>query len=345
MSRPGKAARGRNGLLLYPLSVWWTFDLQPAPVLTIIPTMKTRIFMKRNTPSSSRKLAALVKLGVIGLSISSMQAQSVHFGALESEGGKASTSSCVTLDDKGTIVTVVELGSDVQKATLVAGGQSVPLKYIVNDADSRVAIYQVPAASMGMIKKPALPGSSLSLKASQPVFTSATDRSDTARVVSRVNRFQGKVLPLAVIRVNHAKAVPQPGSGIYDAGGKLVGLVRQAVHNVPHSSYCLPAEVIRRIRSDHQRNGRVSRCWIGIIMDELVAAPIVESVRPDSPAKKAGLENGDVILSIGGQTVSEYAEVVDAFYYLVAGEPQKFSVLRGTELKEFDVIPEVSPGR
>jgi S1-C subfamily serine protease len=307
--------------------------------------MTTQIFMKRNTLSLSGQLAALITLGAISLSISSVQAQSVNFAAFGSKGGKASTSSCVLLDDKGTIATVVELGSDVKKATLVAGGKSVPLKYVVNDADSRVAIYQIPAASVGVVKNITQQGSSLSLKASQAVFTSATDRSDTARVVSRVNRFQGKVLPLAVIRVNHAKAVPQPGSGIYDAGGKLVGLVRQAVYNVPNSSYCLPAEVISRILSDHRRNGRVSRCWIGIIMDELVAAPIVESVRPDSPAKKAGLQNGDVILSIGDQTVSQYSEVVDAFYYLIAGEPKKFSVLRGTKVKEFDVIPEVSPGR
>ena len=80
-------------------------------------------------------------------------------------------------------------------------------------------------------------------------------------------------------------------------------------------------------------------------MDELVAAPIVESVRPDSPAKKAGLQNGDVILSIGDLIVSEYAAVVDGFYYLIAGESKKFRVLRGTEVKEFDVTPEVSPGR
>ena len=80
-------------------------------------------------------------------------------------------------------------------------------------------------------------------------------------------------------------------------------------------------------------------------MDDLVAAPIVESVRPASPAQKAGLKNGDVILSIGGLPVSEYAEVVDAFYYLIAGEKKKFKVLRGTEIKEFEVIPEVSPGR
>ena len=301
--------------------------------------------MKRNTLHAATKLASLIVLGTLGISLSSLKAQIVNFEAATAEGGKASSSSCVLLNDKGTIATVVELGSNVQKASLVVDGKNVPLKYIVNDADSRVAIYQIPEASIGLMKKPATLGSSLTLKSSQAVYASATDRADTSRVVSRVHRFQGKVLPLAVLRINHSKAAPQAGSGVYNSDGKLVGLTRQTVYKVAKSSYCLPVEVITRIRKDHQRNGRVSRCWIGIIMDELVAAPIVESVRPDSPAKKAGLQNGDVILSIGDLIVSEYAAVVDGFYYLIAGESKKFRVLRGTEVKEFDVTPEVSPGR
>jgi len=307
--------------------------------------MTSRKFMKRNTLHAATKLASLIVLGTLGISLSSLKAQIVNFEAATAEGGKASSSSCVLLNDKGTIATVVELGSNVQKASLVVDGKNVPLKYIVNDADSRVAIYQIPKASIGLMKKPATIGSSLTLKSSQAVYASATDRADASRVVSRVHRFQGKVLPLAVLRINHSKAAPQAGSGVYNSDGKLVGLTRQAVYKVAKSSYCLPVEVITRIRKDHQRNGRVSRCWIGIIMDELVAAPIVESVRPDSPAKKAGLQNGDVILSIGDLIVSEYAAVVDGFYYLIAGESKKFRVLRGTEVKEFDVTPEVSPGR
>lgn len=301
--------------------------------------------MKKHTPYTGTKLASLSALGALGIALSPLQAQSVSFEAVATKGGKASSSSCVLLDEKGTLATVVELGSDVKKASLVVDGKKVPLKYIVNDADSRVAIYQIPTASIGLLPPPATLGSSLTLQSAQAVFSPTSNRADASRMVSRVHRFQGKVLPLAVLRINHSKAAPQPGSGLYDTDGKLVGLVRQAVYNAANSSYCLPVEVITRVLDDHERNGRVSRCWIGIIMDELVAAPIVESVRPGSPAKKAGLQNGDVILSIGNQTVSEYAAVVDAFYYLVAGEAKKFRVLRGTYVEELEVTPEVSPGR
>lgn len=272
-------------------------------------------------------------------------AQTIHFAALPGSEGKTSSSACVRVDNEGTIATVVELHSDPKKAVLHIGEKKIPLTYVVNNMESRVAIYKLPEGSKDEVKNLAVLAPSHGLKPAQSVYTSATDRTEVSSVVGRVYRFQGKVLPLAVLRANHSSKAPVLGSGIYNADGKLVAMVRQAVYNNPNSSYCLPAEVITRIMADHKRNGRVSRCWIGIIMDELVAPPIIESVRPDSPAKKAGLKNGDIILSIGGQQVKEYAEVVDAFFYLVAGESKKFSVLRGTKVMEFDVTPEVSPGR
>lgn len=282
-----------------------------------------------------------------GHGFSTLQAQSVHFESLASKGteeGKVATSSCVLINAEGTLATVAELGSDVNKATLMVGGKEIPLKFVVSDLDSRLAIYRVPAESLKLLTAPAQLGSSHVLKPATTVYTSATDREDPARVVCRLNRFQGKVLPLAVFRVNHSQSPPPPGSGIFDSDGKLVGLIRQTVYDSKNSSYCLPVEVITRSLEDYQSNKRIGRCWIGIIMDQLVDAPIIESVRPGSPAKKAGLQKGDIILSIGTQNVSGYAQVVDAFYYLVAGAPKKFRVIRGTEVKEFEVTPEIVPG-
>jgi S1-C subfamily serine protease len=307
-------------------------DSGPRPPLSQIVATKQGLF----------KWLAVIAVGSTGFS--QLEAQTISFAASTVQGGKASTSSCVLLDDQGTLATVVELGSDANKAVLHAGDKKVPLKFVVKDADSRVAIYRMSVDSADLLKSPAGLGSSHALGPADKLYGSATERTNPSRLVCRVKRFQGKVLPLAVLRVNHPASPPAVGSGIYNGKGELVGLLRQDVYNAKKSSYCLPVEVITRILKDHKLNERVSRCWIGIIMDQQVASPIVESVRPGSPASQAGLRKGDIIVSIGGRNVSEYAEVVDAFYYLVSGVAEKFRVLRGTEVMEFEVVPQTSPG-
>jgi len=52
------------------------------------------------------------------------------------------------------------------------------------------------------------------------------------------------------------------------------------------------------------------------------------------------LQPGDVLLQVGAYLVSEYAEAVNACYYLVAGRPVKVRVLRGTEVLEVELVPQ-----
>lgn len=298
--------------------------------------------MMATMKSSILRLSVAVM--AISLSLAGIQAQTVTFDALQVKGGKKSESSCVVLNATGTLATVVSLGSDPRKASIVVDEKRVPLVYIASDINSRLAIYRLPDGVKPLSAEAVDLGSTRGLAPSESLFLSGAEKSPV-KLVGRVSKFQGKTLPVAVLRLNHGKAAPAPGSGVVNAAGKLVGIVRQTAFDVPTSSYCLPVEVISRTLKDHGKNGKVRRCWIGIVMDELVDPPIVESVRPESPASKAGLQKGDVLLSIGDQSVEDYSEVVDAFFYLVAGEPTVFKVLRGTEVKEHSVMPEANPGQ
>ena len=78
-------------------------------------------------------------------------------------------------------------------------------------------------------------------------------------------------------------------------------------------------------------------------MDDRNDEPIIIGVRPGTPAKEAGLLKGDVVLSIAGKKVDDYPAVVNAFYYLEAGKPTEFKILRGTMLMSLSVVPEINP--
>jgi S1-C subfamily serine protease len=64
---------------------------------------------------------------------------------------------------------------------------------------------------------------------------------------------------------------------------------------------------------------------------------IVE-VLPDSPAAKAGLKNGDIILKVGDVKPENIQGLVDLVRRLKPGDAEVFKVRRGTEEMSFDVI-------
>ena len=55
------------------------------------------------------------------------------------------------------------------------------------------------------------------------------------------------------------------------------------------------------------------------------------SVEPGSPAEAAGLQSGDMILSLGGKPIQEPEEVLGASFYLSGGDPVRLTIIRGGE--------------
>ncbi len=64
---------------------------------------------------------------------------------------------------------------------------------------------------------------------------------------------------------------------------------------------------------------------------------LVSSVEPDGPAAKAGIRVGDVIVKIGGESVSRTGEISRAIRRTEAGQKLRLEVRRGKELKAFEV--------
>ena len=72
---------------------------------------------------------------------------------------------------------------------------------------------------------------------------------------------------------------------------------------------------------------------------------LVTYVEPDSPAEKAGIQRGDIILTIDGEDVNSTAEMIEALNGKESGEEVRLTVQHGDEIDELSLQLEERDGR
>jgi S1-C subfamily serine protease len=117
------------------------------------------------------------------------------------------------------------------------------------------------------------------------------------------------------------------GAGLLDQDGKLVGIASLWVSDTleigaafPGNMF-VPIDLLKPLLDDLVSAGRrrgPSRPWLGVYSEQHEGHLFVSRTLPDSPAARAGLERGDVILGIAGEAVGGQSD----FYYKLwsAGE-------------------------
>ncbi|MDP0500963.1 MAG: Do family serine endopeptidase [Verrucomicrobiota bacterium JB022] len=114
------------------------------------------------------------------------------------------------------------------------------------------------------------------------------------------------------------------GGALIDAGGRLVGVNSAIISRTGGSigiGFAIPTRLARSIVVDLIETGEVRRGFLGVSISDLdrdmaeafnldhARGALVESIQPDSPAADAGIERGDVILSINGREVDNSSDL------------------------------------
>jgi serine protease Do len=111
------------------------------------------------------------------------------------------------------------------------------------------------------------------------------------------------------------------GGPLVDMKGEVVGINELGVGGV---GFAIPANVAASVLAAARRTGEVERGWLGLSIlpvqkAGLESGALVADVWPGSPARKAGLEPGDILLAIDGVAVnSRFFEEVPLVYQAIA---------------------------
>lgn len=146
--------------------------------------------------------------------------------------------------------------------------------------------------------------------------------------------------PLLRVRVEDAEHFRAPGTPLFNGEGKLVGLLTERTLTSPREAHAIPAAHLRKILHEYGNFQRSGPVWVGLVFHSMSTTPEVLEVRPDSPAAKAGVEAGDVVISVAGTEIEDIDELVDEIHLLPAEKEAKVTVLRGLDQVEVTLVPQ-----
>jgi serine protease Do len=254
----------------------------------------------------------------------------------------------VAIDEQGHILTnnhVVEDADQVQ-VTFVDGNE-VPAKVVGTDPKTDLAVVKVERKT-----QPAEFGDSDKLRVGEWLIAIGNpfglDHSVTVGVLSAKGRYGFAPGKLEDFLQTDASINPgNSGGPLVNLSGQVVGINTMIAGLGTGVGFAVSQAIAKPIARQLIEHGKVTRAYIGIAMQTLspelrqafgANAPakgaLVSQVRKDSPAARAGIRVGDIVIRVGGKPTEDSRAVQHAVLDVQVGSEVPISVWRsGNELE------------
>ncbi|RYD83484.1 MAG: serine protease [Verrucomicrobiaceae bacterium] len=273
----------------------------------------------------------------------------VRIEAMDSHGHLSGTGFFV--DPNGTLYTSWGVGGEARDFVVCTGDAKYMAKRLISDSRAGIAILKVDIDR----PVPFLPiGSVQDLGVGSPIMTIGYPMDLPATPsFGMVGGFDikhlGRFFGTKHIRANVAVQRGEGGAPLLNMKGEAVGILISSLDQ-GSASFVLPIEAAEKVRRDYVRFGEVRTGWIGVIVGEAKAAEHgsvaeVQEVMPETPAQKAGLQTGDILLQLGSKAVTSPEDMLDASYFLSAGDSVPVKVAREGEAIELSIQPAENPNQ
>ncbi len=137
------------------------------------------------------------------------------------------------------------------------------------------------------------------------------------------------------------------GGPLFNLRGEVVGINTAIIASGQGIGFALPINAAQQIVPQLKETGHVTRGWLGVAVQQInrelaesfgldkPKGALVAEVVKDSPASKAGIERGDIILAFDGKDVSEMSDLPRLVAATPVGKKVKVEIFR--DGKELDV--------
>jgi len=149
------------------------------------------------------------------------------------------------------------------------------------------------------------------------------------------------------------------GGALVDAEGRLIGINTAILSRSGGNQgigFAIPSNMARDVMSSLVKDGHVTRGYVGVMIQDITPAlaeefqleqnqgALVSEVSPSSPAEKAGLKSGDIIVDFNGKKVNDSRHLKLEVARVAPGKSVPVTVLRDGNTKKLQITVKELPG-
>ncbi len=180
----------------------------------------------------------------------------------------------------------------------------------------------------------------------------------TAGIVSAKGRGLGIAGREDFIQTDAAINPGNSGGPLVDLDGRVIGIntaISTSSGGNQGVGFAVPINLAKWIGGELEKYGKVNRAYLGVIIQPVTQSlaeqfnvkvhegVLVTDVQPGSPADKAGLKTGDIILKLGDKPVSSPRQLQGLVERTAIGSKQAFDILRDGKQMSLDVTVKAMP--
>jgi serine protease Do len=261
--------------------------------------------------------------------------------------GREREGSGVVIDEDGLVLTIGYLMVEAHAAEVTANGHTLPATVVGYDYESGFGLLR---AISPLKVKPMPLGKSAAVKERDPMLVASFGGAGMVapvRVVAK-REFAGGWEYLLDEAIFTAPPHPEwSGAALINRDGKLVGIGSLILRDTGNGGEATPGNMfvpidrLPPILADLLADGRSSspaRPWLGMTTEEVSGRLLVSNVTAGSPAEKAGLRRGDVVVGVAGARASTLPELYRQIWARgAAGAVVPLDIMKDNNVRRVDV--------
>ena len=250
------------------------------------------------------------------------------------------------IDPNGTLLTSYSVGGESRDfVVILPNNAKTTARLLIADARAGIAMLKAENVPNGT---PFLPrDKTAELAVASPVVTVAYPMDmpltpSFGMIAGFDLKYLGRYFATTHIRASVPVQRGQGGAPLLNMQGEVVGVIISSIDN-GSACFAIPSEAVEKVHRNYDRYGAVRPGWLGVVVCAVTgtqgSTTEVERLEVGAPAIKAGIKPGDILLKIGEVAIKSPQDVLNASFFLTAGENIPVVVWRDGKELSFQTEP------